>query len=352
MMSSDTKSVIAPNHRTFRVIPIIELALLVLLIAVPFIVSDFLTIIVTRMIILAMLAISFDLCWGYSGIMAFGQSLFFGMAGYAVALLANKAGIVQLPVVLLTGILVGFFLSLLIGWFLLLGKQRPEIIFVALGTLTASYAAERLVAGWTWVGAANGLSIYDFILIGGYELEPGIVFYYSAATILVFVYLASRYLVRSQFGLVLAGMRQNEDRLTFFGYRIQHFKALVFTFAGMIAGLSGSLYAHHEGFIGPGSMGIALATFVVLYGMFGGTGTLLGSIIGVVAIEGVSFVLSYQDAIKSYWPIILGFIMLIVVVYKPTGIMGFLVSRRERIGTFGVSYTMQGSGQNHAKEGQ
>ena len=95
-----------------------------------------------------MLAISFDLCWGYSGIMSFGQALFFGMAGYVVALLANKAGFVQLWGVVPLAMLVGLTVAFLIGWFLLLGKRTPTIIFVALGTLTASYAAERLVAGW------------------------------------------------------------------------------------------------------------------------------------------------------------------------------------------------------------
>lgn len=345
-MLSDSKSenriVNYPRKATLA----IELVLLLLLCTLPLVVSDFLVVVITRMIILAMLAISFDLCWGYSGIMTFGQSLFFGLAGYVVALLANKAGVVQLPIVLISGMLVGLFSSFLIGWFLLLGKRRPEIIFVALGTLTASYAAERLVAGWTWVGAANGLSIFDYILIGTYELEPGITFYYIAAAILVIVYLTSRYLVRSQFGLVLAGMRQNEDRLAFLGYRIQLFKALVFCFAGMIAGLSGSLYVHHEGFIGPGSMGIALSTFIVLYGLFGGSGTLLGPIIGVVAIEGISFILSYQDAIKNVWPVILGVILLVVVVYKPTGIMGFLISERERIGTFGIARKKRNSSSN------
>lgn len=325
------------QSRPVRVIPIIEIVLLALLIAVPLFVDDFLTIILTRMVILAMLAISFDLCWGYSGIMTFGQALFFGMAGYVVALLANKGGFSQLWGVIPIGMGVGLVASFLVGWFLLLGKRRPELIFVALGTLTAAYAAERLVAGWDWVGAANGLSVFDFLMLGSYELEPGTVFYYLAAAILVIVYLASRYLVRSQFGLVLAGMRQNEARLAFFGYRIQVFKALVFSFAGMIAGLSGALYAFHEGFIGPTSMGIALSTLVVLYGLFGGTGTLLGPVIGVFAIEGISFVLSDQDAVKGYWPIILGIILLIVVVYKPSGLLGFLVTRRERIGTFGIA---------------
>ena len=320
-----------------QLMPFVELVLLVLLVVMPWLVSDFLTVIITRMVILAMLAISFDLCWGYSGIMTFGQALFFGMAGYVVALLANKAGFVQIWAVVPIGMLVGLMASFLVAWFLLLGRRTPEIIFVALGTLTASYAAERLVAGWQWVGAGNGISIWEFMKIGSYELEPGIVFYYIAAAILLVVYLASRYLVRSQFGLVLAGMRQHEERLAFFGYKVQVFKALVFSFAGMIGGLAGALYAYHEGFIGPGSMGIVLSTYAVLYGLFGGVGTLLGPIIGVIAIESVSFTLSDMDAVKSFWPVVLGVILLVVVTYRPVGLLGLVVSRRERIGTFGLS---------------
>jgi branched-chain amino acid transport system permease protein len=151
------------------------------------------------------------------------------------------------------------------------------------------------------------------------------------------VYLASRYLVTSQFGLVLAGMRQNEERLAFFGYKVQVFKAIVFSFAGMIAGLSGALYSYHEGFVGPGNMGIVQSTNAVLYTLFGGTGTLLGPVIGTAAIELISFFLADQDMFKSYWPVMLGVIMLVVVAYKPTGLLGFVVSRRERFGSFGIA---------------
>lgn len=318
-----------------RIMPVLEIVILIGLLVVPLVTSDFHTIIATRMLLLAMLAISFDLCWGYSGIMTFGQALFFGVAGYVAALLANKAGFVQIWGIVPITMLVGLLSSLLIGWFLLLGKRTPTIIFVALGTLTASYAAERLVAGWQWVGAGNGMSVWDFMKIGSYELEPGPVFYYIILAFLIGCYIASRWMVRSQLGLVLAGMRQNEERLAFFGYQVQRFKALVFSFAGMIAGLSGGLYAFHEGFIGPGSMGIGLSTNAVLYGLFGGVGTLLGPILGVGAIESISFVLSDIDELKPYWPVILGIIMLVVVAYRPTGIMGLLVSRRERIGSFG-----------------
>ena len=76
-------------------LPLVEAVLLVVLICAPLFLNDFLTVIATRMLILALLAISFDLCWGFSGIMTFGQGLFFGMAGYAVALFANKAGSVS-----------------------------------------------------------------------------------------------------------------------------------------------------------------------------------------------------------------------------------------------------------------
>lgn len=334
-MSTDTASP-ARGRRPLRVIPLVELLLLAALLLLPLFADDFHTIIVTRMLLLCMLAISFDLCWGYSGIMTFGQALFFGMSGYVIALLANKAGFVQLWGIVPIGMLVGLVVSFLLGWFLLLGKRTPTIIFVALGTLTASYAAERMVAGWQWVGAGNGMSIWEFLRFGSHEIEPGQLFYYIVLGFLILAYLASRWLVRSQFGLVLAGMRQNEERLAFFGYRIQAFKALVFSFAGMIAGLSGSLYAHHEGFIGPASMGIGLSTFAVLYALFGGVGTLIGPLLGVFAIETIAFSLSDQEALKNYWPVILGVIMLAVVAYKPAGLLGFIVSERERIGSFGL----------------
>ncbi len=179
---------------------------------------------------------------------------------------------------------------------------------------------------------------------GSFEIEPGQLFYYIVLGFLLLSYLASRWLVRSQFGLVLAGMRQNEERLAFFGYRIQAFKALVFSFAGMIAGLSGSLYAHHEGFIGPASMGIGLSTFAVLYALFGGVGTLVGPLLGVFAIETIAFTLSDLDDFKNYWPIILGIIMLVVVAYKPSGLLGFVVSERERIGSFGLGAARRSKG--------
>lgn len=336
-MPHDTTSPDRAAPRTRRVLPLLEIIALLAALVTPLFLSERpeLITLATNILILSLLAISFDLCWGYSGIMSFGQALFFGVAGYVVALIGRDFEFSHAWGMLPLAMLVGLVLSFAFAAFLLLGRKTPTVIFVALGTLTGSYAAERLVSGWQYVGAGNGLSAIKLLQIGPYELIEGTGFYFLALGLLLVCYLAARYLTRSQFGLVLAGMRQNEERLAFFGYRIQLFKALIFSFAGLIAGLSGALFAYHQGFIGPGSMGPGLSTMAVLYALFGGTGTLIGPVVGTFLIETISYVLADQDAIKQYWPVILGVVLLLVVMFRPTGILGLFVSERERIGSYG-----------------
>jgi branched-chain amino acid transport system permease protein len=325
-------------RRPLRVLPAVELAALAALVVAPVMLSGRaeLVTLMTNVIILSLLAISFDLCWGFSGIMSFGQALFFGVAGYVVALVGRDLGFSQLWGTLPLAMLVGGLLAAALAAFLLLGRKAPTSIFVAFGTLTGAYASERLVAGWQYVGAGNGLSAIKLMAFGSYEFVEGVEFYSVALTALVLVYAASRWLVRSQLGLVLAGMRQNEERLAFFGYRVQVFKALVFSFAGMIAGLSGALYSYHQGFTGPSNLGPGLSTTAVIYCLFGGSGTLIGPVLGTVAIELLSYVLADTDAIRQFWPIILGVVLLVVVMFQPTGLLGLVVSTRERIGSFGM----------------
>ncbi|MEO7245018.1 MAG: branched-chain amino acid ABC transporter permease [Rubrivivax sp.] len=321
-----------------RVLPIVEAATLVAALAVPFVFSgrtDLITL-ATNVLILSLLTISFDLCWGLSGIMSFGQALFFGVAGYAIALVGRDLEISDLWVTLPLAMLVGCLLAALFAAFLLLGRKPPTTIFVALGTLTGSYAAERLVSGWQYVGAGNGLSSVKLLKLGEHEFVEGTAFYVLALIVLLLVYAGARFLKHSQLGLVLTGMRQNEERLAFFGYRVQLFKALVFSLAGMVAGLGGALYSYHQGFIGPGNMGPGLSTTAVIYCLFGGAGTIIGPVLGTAAVEVLSYVLADVDAIKRVWPVILGLVLLAVVMFQPKGILGLFVSERERIGSYGV----------------
>ncbi|MBN9513349.1 MAG: branched-chain amino acid ABC transporter permease [Alphaproteobacteria bacterium] len=320
-----------------RILPYIEGGALVVALIVPLVLSERMDLITlaTNVLILSLLAISFDLCWGLSGIMSFGQALFFGVAGYAIALVGRDLEFSELWGTLPLAMLVGLLLAGLFAAFLLLGRKPPTTIFVALGTLTGAYAAERLVSGWQYVGAGNGLSSVKLLKIGSYEFVEGTAFYFLALGLLVLIYAGARFLKQSQLGLVLAGMRQNEERLAFFGYRVQLFKAVVFSLAGLVAGLGGALYSYHQGFIGPGNMGPGLSTTAVLYSLLGGSGTLIGPVFGAVTVEVLSYVLSDIDAIKPIWPVILGLILLGVVMFQPKGILGLLVSDRERIGSYG-----------------
>ena len=111
---------------------------------------------------------------------------------------------------------------------------------------------------------------------------------------------------------------------------MQVFKALIFSFAGMVAGLAGALYSYHQGFIGPGNMGPGLSTTAVLYCLFGGTGTLVGPVIGTFAIEVLNYGLSDIGAIRQFWPVVLGLVLLLVVMFQPSGLLGLVVSARER----------------------
>ncbi|UWU93009.1 branched-chain amino acid ABC transporter permease [Bradyrhizobium sp. CB1015] len=317
-----------------KILPIVEGIVLLAALLAPLVLQDYLTVFATRVVILALFALSFDLVWGYAGIMSFGQALFFGSAGYGVALLARDLDITNIFLVLPAGTLIGLTFALLLGGFLLLGRHPSSVIFVSLGTLTGSYAADRLARGWYYLGGQNGIPSIAPMSLGSYDFTEGPAFYYLVLGILVVVYLLCRFLVRSQFGLALAGLRENEQRIAFFGYKAQHLKAIIFTIGGAVAGLAGSLYAFHEGFVWPNMVGVVVSTQVVLYVLFGGSGTLIGAVIGAVIVEGVSFWLS--DNYRDIWPIILGLLLLLVILFRPLGLISFVLGERERVGSFGA----------------
>jgi urea transport system permease protein len=321
------------SHNGRRVLPWLELALLAVALMLPLFLSDFWVLFSTRVLILGLMALSFDLVWGYAGILSFGQALFFGMAGYCTALLATKLDITSVFVLLPSAALIGLVVALVVATIVILGKRPPNLVFVALGTLTGSYVVERLARGWSYVGGQNGISSLPRLTAGSYEISEGPVFYYMCLVLLVVVYAGLRLLVRSQFGLVLAGIRQRENRIAFFGYKTQDYKGFVFALAGLIAGLAGGLYAFHEGFVGPGQLGPVLSTQVVLYALFGGVGTLIGPIIGTGLVDLLGFLLS--EIWNTGWPILLGVLLLVIVMVRPTGLAGLIVSDRERVGSFG-----------------
>jgi branched-chain amino acid transport system permease protein len=323
--------VAAPKRR--RAFVVVEGAALLAALLAPFALSDYLVVYATRVLILCLFALSFDLVWGYAGLLSFGQALFFGGASYVTALLARDLGVTSILIILPIGALVGLISATLLGALLLLGRNPTSVIFVALGTLTGSFAAERLASGWYYVGGNNGIPALPSLSLGRWQLDEGPAFYAISLTMLVAIYLLCRSLVRSQFGLILAGLRLDEQRIKFFGYDVPRLKLLVFALSGAIAGLSGSLFTFHEGFIGPNILGIVFSTQVVLYVLVGGSGALLGAVLGTVLIEALSFWLS--DTFHEIWPIILGLLLLLVTLFRPGGLISLFLSDEERTGIFG-----------------
>ena len=208
------------------------------------------------------------------------------------------------------------------------------MIFVSLGTLTGSYAADRLARGWYYLGGQNGIPSIPPMTLGSYDIHgrAGLSTISRSASSLL-VYLLCRFLVRSQFGLALAGLRENEQRIAFFGYKVQHLKAIIFSLGGAIAGLAGSLYAFHEGFVWPNMLGVVISTQVVLYVLFGGSGTLIGAVIGTVIDRGRQLLAVGQ--LSDIWPIILGVLLLLVILFRPLGLISLVLGERERVGSFG-----------------
>ena len=221
--------------------------------------------------------------------MSFGQALFFGVGGLQRRAVRAATSASRPSSSCCRRHADRPCLALLLGGFLLLGRYPPSTIFVALGTLTGSYAADRLARGWYYLGGQNGIPSIPPLSSAATRSSKGrsTTTWRSASSLLV--YLLCRWLVRSQFGLVLAGIRQHEERIAFFGYRVQHFKAIIFALRRRDRGPRRALSAFHEGFVWPNMLGVVLSTQVVLYVPVRRLGTLVGAVIGTVAIEYVSF---------------------------------------------------------------
>lgn len=323
----------ATSRRWLSPLPAVELGVLALLLVAPPVLSAFQLSFMTRVLLLVLFALSFDLIWGFAGIFSLGQAVFFGWGGYIAGLLATRQDITSMFITIPAAMLTGLVLAVALGIFLFSGRRRVSLIYVALATLATSYASERLAASWQEIGAANGIPSIPAMTLGESRFLPGLNFYYLALTVAVAVYLLFRFVVRSQFGLALYAGRSDLERVTFLGYRTARMQAIVFALSGAVAGMAGGLYAFHEGFVSPSLLGVVLSTQAVLWVLFGGVGTLIGPVVGVVIIEVMG--LELADRFPRVWPIILGGILLFVILFLRDGIIGLVLRREARTLRFG-----------------
>jgi branched-chain amino acid transport system permease protein len=273
----------------------------------------------TRALLLAVLAVATDIAWGVTGIFTLGQAVFFGIGAYVVALLATRAGLSSVVPLAAAALIAGAFAGLLIGAFLFQGRRRVGPLYVALVTLALTYAFERLANVWAAIGSGTGITGLPLPSVAGIQIDLGLPYLWVAEIALLVVLGLGWALNRSQLGLVMRAIRDDDERTEFLGYRRPAVQVAVFSITSAFCSLAGGLYALEEGFASPSFLGVALSTQVLIYILLGGRGTIVGPLLGVLLFElGGQQI---QQALPSEWPILVGSILLLVILLLPRGLL-------------------------------
>ncbi len=298
----------------------------------------------------AILALGLDLIWGYCGVLSMGQGVFFGFGAYCMGMyLTLQIGtesvygselpdfmvwtqVKELPLFwypfksffggFFGAILVPVLFATLFGF--LAFRSRIKGVYFAIITQALAFAAWLVFnRNETRLGGTNGLT--DFKQLLGYRLsdpstQRGL--YILTVVALGAAYFFCRWIVASRAGKVLIAIRDSESRVTFSGYTPWMFKLFVFVVAAGLAGLAGMLYVPQVGIITPAQIGVLPSLEVVIWVAVGGRGTLIGAILGAVAVNyGRSVLTNY---FPEAWPFILGGLFVVVVTMFPDGLLGMI----------------------------
>ena len=296
-------------------------ALLVILIVLPVYAGiagkPFLITLFTRIIILAMAAVSLNLIMGYGGMVSFGHAIYIGIGGYVVGILAQEgflSGFLQWPAALVVS---GLFAAA-IGALCL----RTRGVYFIMITLAFAQLLYYVAVGLDRYGGDDGLTMYTRSeFVRPLNISNKTQFYYVCLILLFGVMALVWKLINSRFGIVIQGSRSNDLRMQAIGFPTYRYRLICFVMAGMICGLAGALLANHTEFVSPAMMHWTRSGDLIIMVVLGGMGSVVGPLIGAVALLVLEETLS---GITEYWQIILGPMLLLVVLFARGGIDGLL----------------------------
>jgi branched-chain amino acid transport system permease protein len=292
----------------------------------PFFVS-----LASRMLIYGLVAASLDLILGFGGMVSFGHAAFFGVGGYTVGILfahgfegSDFLGLIpggdSALVVWPLAMLVSGTMALIIG---AVSLRTGGVYFIMITLAFAQMLYYFFVSLQTY-GGDDGLSMYGRSQLPGLDLSEDATFYYVClALLLLFLWLGRR-LMGSRFGMVIAGVRENERRMAALGFPVYRYKLTCFAIAGAVAGLAGALAANQTEFVSPGLMHWTKSGEIMVMVIMGGMGTLVGPVFGAAAFLLLEEVLSGWT---EHWMIALGPLLILIVLFAKRGIYGWLVGR-------------------------
>jgi urea transport system permease protein len=308
--------------------------------ALPLFVGAFAITNLTYFLVWVFMALGLSLIWGYGGILSFGQTAFFGLAGYTYGVISINLGDAGLWTwfALLASLVLPMLLAVVVGYFMFYGGVRD--VFVGIVTLSITLVFETFMAQtagpeWT-IGTArlngfNGMSTMPPLTFPWGDspiIFDGPPFFWLVLALVVIVYVGLRLLVNSRFGNVLVAIRENPDRAEMLGYNVRFYQLLVFVVGSMLAGMSGVLYTLWGSYITPSSMGLTAAALPIIWVAAGGRKDLTATLLATVLLTWLSQQLAVRGA--QYALIWMGVILLVVVLFAPEGLFVTLWKKLRR----------------------
>lgn len=302
------------------------LAVLLALAAFPLVGEKFYIQFVTKVMIMALFAMSLDLLVGYAGLVSLGHALPFGLAAYALMLMTPEYQAPGFWLSIAASMSVAAIASLVVGLLVL----RTSGIYFIMVTLAFGQMAYYYVHDSKHLGGSDGKYIYvrpalEMFGWKPFDLENPAHFYYVVLALMVFVYTTIRILLASPFGRVVVAIRENEHRLRMLGYATFRYKLVCFILAGMLAGLAGWLAAAHDGLVNPEMLSWHQSGQLLMMVILGGMGTPAGPILGAAALKALELV--FQGWTK-HWQLLLGLFIVASVLFMPRGLAQALEWKR------------------------
>lgn len=274
----------------------------------------------TEALIFGALALSVDILLGFAGLLSLGQALYFGLGAYTGAIVLKQVA-ESFWLVMGTSILVGVVAGLAGG----LIAIRARGVYFALITYGLAQIVAKVIYNTRELGASDGITGIPVIEVSlgvwRTKADDPAGFFYVVLAVIAVIYLALFYLSGTPFGRALSGVRINESRMPFLGYRPNRLKLAAFVLASTIASVAGGLYPMLRGFVSPELMYFEASTNAIVATMIGGTGTLIGPLYGSVILV---FLKSIIGTITTHQIMVIGALFMIVVIFFPRGLLGYL----------------------------
>jgi branched-chain amino acid transport system permease protein len=301
--------------------------LIVFLIVLPYLVEPYQTVLLSYGLIFAIAALGFNLLLGYTGLLSFGHSAYFGTGAYAVAFVVKYLHIQSMEAFILSGILASALVAAIFGFMCV----RYTRIFFGILTLALSQVLWSLAFKFFWVtGGTDGLRVPTPSLLGGAvsmavgraEDKLGFLshrYYYYVLVVFCLCVGVMWLIVHSPFGKALQAIRDNETRAEFVGVQVWHYRWVAFLISGAFTGLAGALWAPLNGLTTPDILVWTFSGKIVFFTVLGGFQTFVGPIVGAVV---YNYLETFAVGYTVYWQMFLGVVLVVLVLALPGGIVG------------------------------